>query len=409
MDIKEKAFEIFKYIKEKALEIYESVKEKYIHLRFKSRMGKDRLLLRYIVKELAMYFILMFVFYFLIFFVNQILVMMIKLLGKNLPLGDVILLMFYSIPSIISQTAPFAVLTGFLMCLGRMNSDNEILIFRASGQNPRLVILLPVLALGLLVSIFSFYVNDYLLPSGLIKYREQLLVSISRNPFVEIESNSVKHLNENTIITGEVKNSEISDIVFIDRDENRNTRIIAGRKSRADTSSEEGVTMQLTIEDADVFVIDSKEKNDFSFIKSALMKLNIFESAFIQNQTGVQPNEMTSYDVLKEIKRIKKDKNHSREELNQYVIEFNKKYALSFGALFFAFLALPLALIFGKQNGTFTGLMIGILISAAYWALIWIFMLAGYRNGLNGFIAMWMPNILVALAGFGFYSVMMRQ
>ncbi|MBR0155774.1 MAG: LptF/LptG family permease [Treponema sp.] len=396
-------------IKEKALEIFESLKEKYIHLRFKNRMAKDKLLLRYIIKELSMYFLLMFLFYFLIFFVNQILVMMLKLLGKNLPLGDVILLMFYSIPSIISQTAPFAVLTGFLMCLGRMNSDNEILIFRASGQNPRLVILVPVLALGFLISLFSFFVNDYLLPSGLIKYREQYLVSISRNPFIEIESNSVKRFNENTIITGEVKNSEISDIVFIDRDENHNTRIISGKKSHADTSSEDGVTMQLTMENADVFVLDSKDKNDFSLIRSAVMKLNIFESAFIQNQTGVQPNEMTSYDIYKEIKKIKKNKNHSKEELNQFVIEFNKKYALSFGALFFAFLALPLALIFGKQNGTFAGLIIGILISAAYWALIWIFMLAGYRNGLNGFIAMWMPNILVGLAGFGFYSVMMRQ
>ncbi|MBR5934355.1 MAG: LptF/LptG family permease [Treponema sp.] len=396
-------------IKERALEIKEVLQEKYIHILFKKRMFKDKSLLRYVLKELMIYFLLMFVVFFFIFFVNQILVMMLNLLGKNLPLGDVILLMFYSIPSIISQTAPFSLLTGFLMCLGRMNSDNEILILRASGQNPRLIILVPVLAIGLIVSVFSFFVNDYLLPVGLIKYKEQYLISISRNPFIEIEPNSVKKLNENTIITGDVKNSEISDIVFIDRDENHNPRIIFGGKSKADTSNENGVSMQLSISDASVITLDAKDKKKFSLITSDMMKLNIFESSFISGNNEIQPNEMTSYDVLKEIKRIKKNPNHTREELNQWVIEFNKKYALSFGALFFAFLALPLALLFCKYNGIAVGLTLGFIISALYWSLIWIFMLAGYRNGFNGFFAMWMPNILVGIAGLFFYIRMMRQ
>lgn len=400
---------IKKTVIEKILFAVAVLKRKYIGLKFRYRMYKDRYLIRYIVKELMLYFVIMFLFYFLIFFVNQILVMMGKLLGKNLPLWDVILLMFYSIPSIISQTAPFAVLTGFLMCLGRMNSDNEILILRASGQNPRFVILVPVLIIGLLVSLFSFYVNDFLLPAGLIKYKEQYLISISRNPFIEIESNTVKHLNDKTIITGEVKNSTISDVIFLDRDDESNQRIIVAKQSTVDTAEESGVSMQLNMNDANVFVIDRNNPSDFSLISAEKMRMNIFESSFIDPTSGVSPNEMTSYDIHKKIKSIKAEENYSKEMLNQYVIEFNKKYALSFGAIFFAFLALPLALIFGKQNGLIMGLVVGVIISALYWSLIWIFMLAGYRNGLNGFFAMWIPNFVIGAAGLGFYSVMMKQ
>ena len=391
------------------LVLFARIKKLVIHLKFKNRQRKTFFLWRYIYKELFLYFLVMFAFYFLVFFVNQILVMMLKLLGKNLPVWDVILLMFYSIPSIISQTAPFATLTGFLMCLGRMNSDNEILILRASGQNPRHIILIPVLVLGFVISAMSFFVNDYLLPAGMIKYKEQYLISISRNPFVEIESDSVKHLNENIIVFGQVSKSEISDIVFFDKDENMNQRIILAGNSKVNSVSKNGVSMKLDMNDALVISLDEQKENDFDVIKAEKLSMNIFESAFIDTTTGVEPNEMTTYDIHQEIKKIKKDSSSSKEILNRYIIEYNKKFALSFGALFFAFLALPLALLFGKQNGVFVGLVIGVLISVLYWSLIWIFMLFGYRNGLNGFIAMWIPNIVIGTAGFIFYYAMIKK
>ena len=85
-----------------------------------------------------------------------------KILEKKVPLWDVIRLMNYALPSIIAQSAPFATLVGFLMCLGRLASENEVLILRASGQGYK-IILIPVLSLGLLISVCSFFVNDYFL------------------------------------------------------------------------------------------------------------------------------------------------------------------------------------------------------------------------------------------------------
>lgn len=388
--------------------LWNKIRRFIIHYKFNNRKIKKYSLWKYIFKELFTYFLLMFIFYFLIFFVNTILVMMLKLLGKNLPLWDVILLMFYSIPSIISQTAPFAILTGFLMCLGRMNSDNEILVLSVSGQNPLKIILIPVLLIGFIVSLFAFLINDYLLPQGSIKYKEQYLMSISRNPFVEIEANSVKHLNENTIVIGDINESVINDIVFFDKDENNNQRIIISGKSIAETSNNDGISMKLDMNDSTVVVID-KNNSDFNLLKSEKITMNIFESSFMDVSQSVSPDEMTSYDIYKEIVKLKKSEKYSKEKLNRYVLEFNKKYALSFGALFFAFLSLPLALIFGKQNGVFLGLIIGVLISVLYWALLWIFMLFGYRNGMNGFLAMWIPNFIVGIAGIYFFSIMLRQ
>mgnify|MGYP006365432049 FL=1 len=387
---------------------FNKIKRFYIHFKFENRKLKNNSMIRYIFKELFIYFAVMFLFYFLIFFVNNILVLMLKLLGKNLPLWDVLVLIFYSLPSIISQTAPFAILTGFLMCLGRMNSDNEILVLRVSGQNPRRIILIPVLVLGFIVSLFNLFINDYLLPISRIKFNEQYLVSISRNPFVEIEPNSVKKLNENTIVIGDIKDSIINDIVFFDKEEKNNQRIIISGNTVANTSNKDGLTMSLDMNDSFVVVLN-RNKIDYNLLKSDKLQMNIFESSFVNYSNATAPDEMTSYDIYKEIKNIKKNYPDDKDRLNRFVLEFNKKFSLSFGALFFAFLAMPLSLIFGKQNGVFFGLITGVLISVLYWSLLWIFMLFGYRNGLNGFFAMWVPNFIVGIAGLFFYWLMIRK
>lgn len=387
---------------------FNKIKRFYIHFKFENRKLKNNSMIRYIFKELFIYFAVMFLFYFLIFFVNNILVLMLKLLGKNLPLWDVLVLIFYSLPSIISQTVPFAILTGFLMCLGRMNSDNEILVLRVSGQNPRRIILIPVLVLGFIVSLFNLFINDYLLPISRIKFNEQYLVSISRNPFVEIEPNSVKKLNENTIVIGDIKDSIINDIVFFDKDEKNNQRIIISGNTVANTSNKDGLTMSLDMNDSLVVVLN-RNKIDYNLLKSDKLQMNIFESSFVNYSNSTAPDEMTSYDIYKEIKNIKKKYPDDKDRLNRFVLEFNKKFSLSFGALFFAFLAMPLSLIFGKQNGVFFGLITGVLISVLYWSLLWIFMLFGYRNGLNGFFAMWVPNFIVGIAGLFFYWLMIRK
>ena len=98
-----------------------------------SLQSNRHVLIVYLVKELLLYFLIAFLFFFMVFFVNQILLMAEDILKKRVPVMDVARLMSYSLPFIIAQSAPFATLVGFLMCLGRMMTDNEIMVIRASG------------------------------------------------------------------------------------------------------------------------------------------------------------------------------------------------------------------------------------------------------------------------------------
>ncbi|WP_407426876.1 LptF/LptG family permease [Treponema sp.] len=380
---------------------------------FKSSMQEENginrhVLFRYLMKELFLYFFIAFIFFFMVFFVNQILLVAENILKKHVPVMDVMRLITYSLPMVIAQSAPFATLVGFLMCLGRLASENEILILRASGQNYR-TILKPVLILGILISIVSFFVNDYLLPLGTINYNKLYRSILTSNPAVELESNSIKRTNDKTLVIGDVEGENVSDLIFFDTDNDGGQRIIVADSSMVKKSSAPGVLMKLIMNDASVIMFDQNKKNDYDVLTSENVELNIFESTFLESNRSISPREMTSYDLYKEIKSMKNNAEVTKKKRNQYNLEMAKKFSMPFGSIFFAILALPLALIFGKHNGQTIGLIIGLFISVFYWAVSIVGQIFSSRTGVYGVTTMWAPNIFIGVAGILFYLRLLRK
>ena len=370
---------------------------------------KDHILIKYLFKDLFLYFLVSFFFFFMIFFVNQILLTVEELLAKSAPFTDVMRIMFYSLPFIIAQSAPFATLVGFLMSLGGMMSSNEILIFRAAGFS-FFKILVPVALLGLFISIGSFFVNDYLLPLGTIKYNNLMREIMNSTPTIELESNSVKTLDTASVVIGEVSGNTVSDLVVFDCKDNSDRLIIAG-KSELTGAKQEGVLMHFDMNDTFVLSIDSEKRDDYDVLKSSKTIMNVFDSVILGNYSR-SAREMTTYDLAKTIKGMKaepnKDMNFLRV-LNIWVMEWHKKFAIPFGSIFFAFLAFSLSFLFGKHNGQMIGLFLGIVICVLYWAFQISGQLMVQRVGLNAFWCIWVPNFIVGFFGLIFMLKLLKK
>jgi lipopolysaccharide export system permease protein len=363
---------------------------------------KKNVLVRYIAKELFLYFIVCFAFFFVIFFVNQILLLAETILKKKVELNLVLRLIVYCLPGIISQSSPFATLVGFLMCLGRIVSDNELLIFRASGQRYSLI-LKSVLMMGFLISIFSFVMNDYFLPVGTLKYNRLFKQIIASNPAIELESKSIKRMNNSTLVIGSVEKNNVSDLVIFDSSAEGENRIIVAENSVVKKSDAPGVLMQLDMENPVMLVIKKIGGKDFDSVFSEKLRLFVFEDSFISSGGGTAPREMTSWDLRKQIQKMQSDEKVTAKRLNAFKLEYNKKFSVPFGSIFFAMLAFPLALIFGKKDGQTLGLIFGIIISVLYWAATIIGQIFGLRGGYNGFWMMWTPNFVIGFLGIVLY------
>ncbi len=385
------------------------VKKLKAYYDYRKSILRDHILIKYLFKDLFLYFLVSFFFFFMVFFVNQILLTVEDLLAKSAPFADVMRIMVYSLPFIIAQSAPFATLVGFLMSLGGMMTSNEILIFRAAGIS-FFKIFLPVAMLGVIISIGSFFVNDYLLPLGTIKYNQLMRKIMNSTPSIELESNSVKHLDTSNIVIGNVEGNKVSDIVIIDPKDDEDRLIVAG-ESVLVGAKEEGVLMQFDMNDATVLTIKTDKNSDYDILRSERTVLNVFDSTFLGSYSQ-SPREMTTYDLTKALNAMKAEETDNLStirKINLWDMEWHKKFAIPFGSIFFALLAFSMAFLFGKNNGQMIGLFLGIVICVLYWAVQIIGQLLVTKVGLNAFWCIWTPNILVGLFGVIFSTRLLKK
>ena len=357
---------------------------------------KQKLLFLYIAKEMVLYFFICFLFFFFIFFANNILLLAKDILSKHAPVKDVALLMLYSLPAVIANAAPFAVLVGTLMGSGRFVSDLEFLAMNALGVSTRFL-MLPILLVGVLISVISFITNDVLLPAGAIHFREVYWKIATSTPALELESYSIKRNQNATVISGLVKDGVIHQLLIVDKDAEQATRILGTGKAVIQKSDDPSVIMALAMDDPRLLIINAQDKEKYDAASGKRLTYNVLaktiKSAYFNT---IGPNEMSSVDLYKDI-AVRKQQNEPTSVLNVYQMEFHKKFSIPFGAFFFVLLAFAISSA-GKVNNQGVGFVLGLLIAVAYWALFMGGQTLCLRLDWNGTTAMWVPNIMVFAA-----------
>jgi lipopolysaccharide export system permease protein len=402
-------------------------------------------LFRYIVTEALFSFLVSFLFFFIIFFVNLLLLLAQDILTKRVPVGEVALLVFFALPSVVALSAPFASMVGLLMTVGRMTSDNEILVILSSGLSYRIVFL-PAITVGILISLFSFLANDVLLPMGTIQFNRLYRRIVVSTPALELEANAVKRFKDTIIVTGEVSGNSINNVLILDRTGGGERRIILAKNAELRDRGREGLSLDLDT----AFIQSSKEtaRLDYDYASTSFLRYWVPQEDLIQAVSSITPREMSSADVLKEIRIKRANLNMILEErLNRvgsiamnyeqilrrgpeyeswnrrdsqlaelqreilnyrfmrrdsllfyYLLEYYKKFSIPLGAFSFVFLSVALGLL-AKKSGQTVGFIIGLIIAVFYWALLLGGQTMGIRMGFSPFWSMWTPNILALAVG----------
>ena len=400
---------------------------------------------RYILVEAFFSFFISFLFFFFMFFVNQLLLMAQEILTKHVPFGQVALLVLFSLPGVIAMSAPYGSLVGTLMTVGRLSSDNEILVLLSSGLSYRNVFI-PAITVGIVVSLLSFVANDILLPAGTVQFARLYRRILTSTPALELEANSVKKFKDTVIVTGNVTGNAIDNVLILDRTSDGERRIIMASNAELKDAGRNGLSLDLNR----AFVQSAKEiaREDYDYASAGYLSYWVPQEDLIQAMSSVSPREMSSFDVLKEIRYKTAELNLRLNErqgrvsalalaleetlrggpdsenwnrrsnqlalfqretqvlssmsrdrtLSLYWLEFYKKFSIPFGAFSFVFLAVSLGLM-AKKSGQTVGFIFGLIISVIYWALLLGGQTMGIRMGTDPFWSMWMPNILALSAG----------
>jgi len=421
-----------------------------------NRQGISWIIFRYILREALFSFLVAFIFFFVIFFVNQILLLAEKILTKHVPVMQVATLVFYALPQVVALSAPFASLVGTLMTVGRLTSDNEVLVMLSSGLS-YLNVFLPALCMGILISIASFFTNDVLLPAGAVGYNRLYRQIVASTPALELEANSVKRFKDTVIVTGPVEGKAIDNVLILDRTSDGERRVIMARNAELMDAGKEGLSLDLE----DAFVQSSKEvvRDDYDYATAGFLRYFVPQEDLLQAVSAISANQMSSLDVGREIARKQADlqsrlddrrgrvlsqalrledslrkgpaggdawnrretylRSFSQEtqtarvlsddrSLRVFRLEYNKKFSIPLGAFSFVFLAVPLGLL-ARKSGQAVGFMFGLFVAFFYWALLLAGQTLGVRLGYDPFWSMWMPNLLALSVGFVLCALRLRN
>lgn len=344
------------------------------------------------------------------------------------------------------------------MTVGRFSSDREMLAVQASGI-PRRTVFFPILLMALVIAFGSFLMNDILLPVGTVKFGRLYRELIYSNPELELESYSVKNYQDTILITGRVDERRIDTLMIIDKTSDQDKRVITAEEAELVENPENENVVTLRLDSVTSHTSDRMRPGFFSYSSADSMLYNILLSDITVAIREPGPREMSSRDVRSIIEEKEKELEKRKEEYQQLLdrlayqyisehrrldqlsvsqldkhprnrlvpvqqqtaaafsdyntrkdrkitdrslqihrLEYHKKFSIPFGCLFFVFIAFPAGL-FTQKSGRAVGFGLGLLISMIYWGLLVGGQTMGLRMGVNPVFAMWLPNIVIFLAG----------
>jgi lipopolysaccharide export system permease protein len=351
----------------------------------------------YIMRELAGPFAFALAAVYVFWFANIFVLAADYLINKGAPPFLILRFLIARMPQATPFAFPFACLFGTLLAFGRLTADNELDAMRTSGISLFRICRTPII-LGLAMWVVSFGVNERIAPAAVdlstrtfyqIVYRTSTLplephifrsdpatgktfyidsvdadTHVMHNVMIFEQGHNSPFLNVTTAKTASIANGEIILQGAIQ------TRVLPNGTVQALTVSARDITVPLPLG-------DTGEK--------------------FLSQAYNDPYAMDAKTLADQI-RFRKMTGAGGGDLAELEITLAQKYALPFASFIAVFIALPLAVRFGKKGRT-----LGIALSVVVFFIYYIFNAVGAAFGKNGaispWLAAWLPNAIMAGTG----------
>jgi lipopolysaccharide export system permease protein len=313
-------------------------------------------------------------------------------IAKGVSIFDILRLIIYLIPYMLSFTVPMACLISIILSFGRLSSDYELIAMRASGVAPiRLVY--PMLLVGLVISALLLIVNDRLVPASHLAFRRQLKAIGIKQPTAYLEAGTfIKEFSPYVIFVYQVEGQRLYNVRIYEPQPNGPTRtIIADRGEFTRLANKRGVELKLydgTVDEWDPLRPGSFYKTTFITYTMTL------RSEDDPDKVGAKLKEMTFKELTLE-----------REQLRQegvdplpVSLELHRKIASSFAVVVFVAIGLALGLRFHHHERLMSFVWILGVFMCYYLGTVGMNAI-GLKGWLPPWAVMWMPNMVGAVVG----------
>ena len=409
----------------------------------------SRLLSSYVLKEFLKSFFVAFLFFFAIFFVNTILLLVQKILLKNISVSTMVEMVLLYMPQFLVYTFPFATLTSSSMVLGDMASSNELLAMKSLGISSYRVYA-PLVIASVVLSVMTFITADVLQPYTSVIYRDKLAVLMAEMPTMEIESNTINSVGNIMLSNGKAEGSVIEDLLLISKDEEKYNKSVYSSKGEMTIVDPVSFVYSLDLDKPSILLTSRDEINTYAYAMAERGRIYLDFSSQVPSLTSSSPVNLSSKDLLSTIKERDNIQNNDRsyyykekentyfklssliEELGKksvdveysgstieninkedgylgdlpvnfygqyYKSELTKKIALSIACTVLTLITLPLSNV-RVRHGKLTGFAVAIVVAVSYWYMLFGAQLMIFNITSSPYLLILAPDIFITIIAF---------
>ncbi len=352
-----------------------------------------KILRKYILKELAGPFLFSFVIFTFAMLTGNIIKLADLVINKGVNLFMVMKLFFYLLPWLFTFTVPMAVLTGILLTFGRLAADNEITAMRASGISLYRIVF-PLVILGLIISLISYELNDWILPRLRHESRRIIAQIGMKNPTAYLEPGTfIKAFKDYIVFIYGIEKNQLINIRVYQPQVGHPTRTIIASKGEIEyLEDKDSIRLKLINGTAD----EPNPKDPSNFFKlnfkTYIMTLSLKDAG--NRDVEKKKSDMSISELKQEIKKL----NEQKINPTPLIIEIHKKISYSFSSLIFILIGVPLALMARRGEKA-----IGFGLSLCVMVLYYLLLLGGEALAIKGLlfpaVGIWLPNMLFGILG----------
>lgn len=349
---------------------------------------------KYILRQIFEVFIFGMLVFTSIIFASDTFTTLIKQISNfGMPVHVAFMLILLNIPGVLVMTVPISVLFATVMSVNRMSLASEITVLKACGVSIN-KIAKPIFIFAIAAAIFSFFVNETIVPITMKQSKYLAMWSITQRHIPQGKKNfTLKELKDGHQLkrffyVENCENDKFSNVSVLDFSDPEMVQII---QAKTGSSTDKGWLFK----NASAYTVTPKGRSlSTSWLEETVIDFGSEVTEKINN------NDFGKSDSFAELalKLIKNSSTMSLSEKRNCLLNLFDKTAFPFTSIILVILGIPLAITPPRARYN-RGFVFSIMIIFFYYIIRAFSFSFGESGILPAFVAAWLPNVVIAGAG----------
>ncbi len=415
----------------------------------------------YIVQEAVLPFVMALSVIMFVFLLQFLMRFIDRIVGRGLSLWTIIELIVFNLAWMVVLAVPMAVLVAGVMAFGSMAAANELTAMKAAGVSLGRM-MFPVLVLASLVAVFDLQFNNIILPNANHRAKDLMTDINRKKPSLIIQPGTFTTGDEipgYSILSRRVNpvTNDLGDVTIYDHADPTESRVLTAKTGHL-SFTPDFRSIVLTLYDGEMHEVFASQPAEYrrGHFGTYIVKVPTSGYDFMhEGESERSGRELSAVDLMKKVhadegleaREAENWKTHllsfatamtspnppkpapehssptlqtrmrdlftphqlamqndfaslheTQEDMDNYLVETHKKYAIPTSCIIFALIGIPLGALAKRSGvGAGTGLSIG------FFVLYWVFLIGGEkladRAVITPFWGMWGGNLILLLVG----------